>query len=327
MRVTTLGRSGLRVSTVALGTMRFGTGPIALRAGAAREIFEAFVTAGGTTFDTAPVYGADGSAESMLGPLLGDFRDRFVVISKVGARTDPAGPSSAGLSRRAILRGVEASLRRLGTDYLDVVLVHAHDPHTDVARWVDTLSALVTRGLTSSWGVSNVPAWVLAEAATRGALHGVPPDAAQVRYSVIDRDAEHELLPAAERFGLGVTAWAPLGGGVLARYPLGGGSTLARRGYRPSDEDDRDARTLAGIAAQAGVRPAQAALAWLVSRGVIPVVGASTADQMRELVAVPRLEDPVMTLLDRLRPPVARYPQAFLAQAREFFLGPWPDAD
>lgn len=307
LRQRLLCRSGIRVSELALGTMTFGT-----RAGwgsadeVCREIYAAFREAGGTFVDTANIYAA-GESEEIVGRLVAGERDEVVIASKFALATNPADPNASGASRKSLRRAVEASLRRLGTDYLDLLWVHAWDRNTPVEETLRALDDLVRAGTVLAIGISNTPAWVAAHAATVADLRGWTPLAAlQVEYSLLARTAERELLPMAENFGLAVAAWSPLARGRLARPPA--------QGQPAPPGQAKVAEVLAEVAAELETTPARVAIAWVLAQGLIPVLGASSAAQLRDSLGAARLAPPQDQLarLDAAARIRLGYPHEFL---------------
>ncbi|MEU4238591.1 aldo/keto reductase [Actinoplanes sp. NPDC026619] len=294
MRYQTFGRrTGLRVSEFALGTANFstaagdGAGPEA-----SREIFSAFVAAGGTTFDTSNLY-RDGQAETMLGELLGRERDDFVVITKYsGTRQTHPRPGTTGNSRKTMVRSLEESLRRLKTDYVDVFMPHFPDGITPIEEILAGLDDLVRSGKIRHGGLSNFPAWRIAGAAIRADLRGLAPlSGIQTEYSLAERSAERELLPMAEAHGLGVVLYSPLAGGLLTgKYRHGEQGRLSARGAGIEGTTQRSAvvDAVLATAGELGAGPVQVALAWLRHRAalaptaLIPIVGPRTPAQLAE---------------------------------------------
>ena len=223
MRYRLLGPSGLRVSELCLGTMSFGE---AWGFGAdekqSHRILDAFAEAGGNFVDTANAY-HEGQSEEILGSFLGPDRDRWVVATKYTLAMRPGDPNAAGNSRKNLRASVEASLRRLRTDYLDVLWVHAWDYTCPVEEVMRGLDDLVSAGKVNHVALSDAPAWVASAANTLATLRGWSPLVAlQAEYSLLERTAERELLPVAEAFGLSLCAWAPMGAGILTgKYTRG----------------------------------------------------------------------------------------------------------
>ncbi|GIF20867.1 aryl-alcohol dehydrogenase-like predicted oxidoreductase [Actinoplanes tereljensis] len=289
MRYQTFGRrTGLRVSEYALGTASFNTA----NTDAAREIFEAFVAAGGTTFDTSNLY-QDGQAETVLGGLLGSQRDDFVVITKYsGTRQAQPRPGTTGNGRKIMVRSLEASLRRLNTDYVDVFMPHFPDGITPIEEILAGFDDLIRAGKVLHAGLSNFPAWRVAGAAVRADLRGLAPLAGiQTEYSLAERSAERELLPMAQAHGLGVVLYSPLAGGLLTgKYRQGEPGRLTARGDAIEGTTQRTAvvDAVLAVAGELGVSAVQVSLAWLRHRAalaptaLVPIVGPRTPAQLAE---------------------------------------------
>lgn len=294
LRYRLLGRSGLRVSELCLGSMLFGGS--ATREDAA-AIVQRFAAAGGNFIDTANRYGA-GESERIVGELIGPDRDRWVLASKYALTTDPDDPNAGGTHRKSLRRAVDASLQRLQTDYIDVYWVHIWDAFTSVEEVVGGLDDLVRSGKVLYVGISDTPAWLVSRAVTLAEERGLSPfSAIQVPYSLVERTVERDLLPMARALDLAVTAWAPLGGGLLTgRY----GSDRTR----PTDGRWADrmlpdhklavADALNEVAGGRGVPPTQVAIAWLraqQARAVtIPIIGVRTEAQVIDNLEAVRLE-------------------------------------
>ncbi|WP_423383270.1 aldo/keto reductase [Burkholderia sp. LMG 32019] len=295
MRHTTLGaRTGLRVSECALGTANFGTswGGGASRADAL-AMLERFADANGTFIDTADCY-QYGEAESIVGEFLTGRRDLFVVGSKFGYGASPAPHAlDTGNSAKTMTRAVEASLKRLRTDYLDLYWVHFPDGVTPIEEILYAFDALVRAGKVLYIGLSNFPAWRVSRAAAIADLRGWAPVAAiQTEYSLVERSAERELLPMAASLGIGVASWSPLGGGLLtAKYRQDRQGRLTDWGGRVIRFEDSAQRTgildtVLAIASESGHAPAQVALAWTLARaracrtGFVPVLGPRSRVQL-----------------------------------------------
>ncbi|BCY11721.1 aldo/keto reductase [Actinoplanes sp. L3-i22] len=289
MRYQTFGRrTGLRVSEYTLGTANFSTA----NADAARQIFEAFVAAGGTTFDTSDIY-QGGQAEAVLGGLLGGRRDDFVVITKYGGtRQAEPRPGTTGNSRKIMIRSLEASLRRLDTDHVDVFMPHFPDGVTPIEEILAGFDDLIRAGKIRHAGLSNFPAWRVAGAAIRADLGGLTPlVGVQTEYSLAERSAERELLPMAQAHGLGVVLYSPLAGGLLTgKYRQGEPGRLSARGDAIEGDAQRTAvvDAVLAVAGELGVTAVQASLAWLRRRAalaataLVPIVGPRTPAQLDE---------------------------------------------
>ncbi|SHG25900.1 aldo/keto reductase [Streptoalloteichus hindustanus] len=297
-----LGRSGLRVSRLALGTMTWGRDTDADEA--ANQLV-AFVDAGGTLVDTADVY-ADGDGEQILGGLLGDVvpRDEIVLATKAVARRHD-GPFGGGASRGALLTALENSLRRLRVEHVDLWQLHAWDPATPLEETLAAVDTAVTTGKVRYAGVSNYSGWQLGTAAAlqRAVPGRTPLVATQVEYSLLERGVEREIVPAATHHGVGLLPWAPLGRGVLTgKYRSGTpadsrGASPHFAAYVEHHRTERAARIVQAVATAAdglGTSPLAVALAWVRDRpGVVaPVVGARDTAQLTGSLAAEDLTLP-----------------------------------
>lgn len=289
MRYKRLGPSGLRVSELCLGTMTFGTawgwgGDL----DACRAMFDAFVEAGGNFIDTANKY-TDGESERIVGELIGPDRDRFVVGTKYTLATRDDDLNAAGNHKKNLRRAVESSLKRLATDYVDLLWVHAWDFTVQPQELMRALDDVVRQGKVLHVAVSDTPAWVVARCNTVAELRGQTPfTAVQMEYSLIERTGERELTPMATALDLPVLAWAPLGGGLLTgKYTTAerdGTAVDAARAnnYRVTERNLAIARAVDAVAEATGKPATQVALNWVRAHGAIPIVGARTAAQLQE---------------------------------------------
>lgn len=301
MQYQTFGRlTGLRVSEYALGTAGFSTSETGVVPAASRQIFEAFVAAGGTTFDTSDIY-QDGQAETTLGTLLGPHRDDYVVITKYsGTRQTQASPSTTGNSRKNMIRSLEQSLRRLRTDYVDVYMPHFPDGTTPIDEILAGFDDLIRAGKIRHGGLSNFPAWRVAGAAVRADLRGLAPLVGiETEYSLAERSAERELLPMVQAHGLGVVVYSPLAGGLLTgKYRQGEKGRLSARGDALEGNAQRTAvvDAVLAIAEEIGTSATQVSLAWLkhraavASTALVPIVGPRTPAQLEEYLKALDLE-------------------------------------
>lgn len=292
----TLGRSGLIVNPLALGTMTFGTARWGSAEDVSEAVFDAYVDAGGLFFDTADTY-AKGRSEELLGGFIArrNLRDAAVIATKFTWSAVPGAPPTGGNSRKTIHRALDASLRRLQTEYIDLYWLHHWDQVTPVEEVLQTLGDLVRAGRIRYFGFSNVPAWYAAQAATLAQVHGVPgPIALQLEYSLAERGIEREHLGAARQFGLGVTPWSPLAGGFLtgkySREDRSGGRLGGPNPFGDSKFSEQNWRTLdalRAVAGELGRPPAQVALAWVLAQpGVTaPIFGASRPEQVEDALA------------------------------------------
>lgn len=319
----TLGRSGLAVSPLALGTMTFGMARWGMAEPDARAVFDAYVEEGGNFVDTADVY-SSGESEAMVGRFVAarGLRDRIVIATKAGFAAG-TGPHGGGNGAKHLHQALHASLRRLGTDYVDLYWIHVWDAVTPAEELLETMTALVRAGKIRYWGLSNTPAWYVAKLVTLAAARGVPgPIGLQYFYSLANRDVEDEHLPLARDSGLGLVPWSPLAYGLLAgKYdratveaaaPRAGGlpSEAAAEGAQRAEDDKRlDGANPFGdslftehnwrivdelkrVAAAAGETPARVALAWVIGRpGVAStLMGVSKVAQVHDNVAALEVE-------------------------------------
>lgn len=294
-----LGRSGLRVSPLALGTMTFGQdwGWGSDPAETSR-ILDGYLERGGNFIDTANFY-TSGSSETLLGQLLPARRERVVLATKYTLSMDPANPNAGGNHRRAMLRAVEDSLKRLNTDYIDLLYLHAWDGTTPVEEVMRGFDDLVRAGKVMYAGISDTPAWQVARMQTLADLRGWSPLVAlQIEYSLLQRSVESDLVPMADALGLGVVAWSPLGSGVLTgKYrradlttpaearPTGTRREVAIANGALTERALDIAETVRAVAQDTGHSAAQIAIAWLLQRpgaGAIPIIGARTLAQLED---------------------------------------------
>lgn len=293
MHYQLLGRSGLRVSQIALGTMTFGPGADWSRSEEeCRTIFDAYVEAGGNFIDTANMY-TGGESEKIIGRCIAADRDRVVVASKyANAAPGARDPNAAGVHRKSLTRSLDASLKRLNVDYIDLYFVHWWDFTTPVEEVQRALDDAISAGKILHIGLSDVPAWVVSRAQTFSDLRGLAPiTAMQLEYSLVQRSIEREHIPLAQAHDIGIMAWSPLAGGILTgKYSrssgISGNKRMDSMQLQPLDERNRQiAITLDTIADEQGVTSGQLALAWILSRGIVPIVGATRPEQLIENLA------------------------------------------
>jgi len=298
-----LGHTGLRVSPLALGAMTFGQEDWGADEETSRAIFRRYLEAGGNFVDTANVYG-NGRSEELLGTFLRETgaRDQLVLATKCTGATAPGNPNAAGNGRKNMLASLDASLRRLQTDYVDLYWLHAWDTVTPVEEVMATFDALVRGGKVRAVGLSNVPAWYATKARMLAQARGWEPIAAlQLEYSLIERAIEWEHVPAALDLGMGVVPWSPLangfltgkytrategpvGPGRLGAFPFKGGRFL-QRSHTDQHWDVLDA--LVAVATERGRTPAQVALNWVARRpGIVStLIGARNLAQLEDNLA------------------------------------------
>ena len=333
----TLGRSGLVVSPLALGTMTFGPGEWGADEATSRAIFDAYRAAGGNFVDTADIY-SGGESEKLVGRFIADSsaRDEIVLATKfafngsasplTATQAGGGNPNAGGAGAKNIHRAVDASLKRLGTSYIDLYWMHIWDGVTPIEEIVQTLGDLVRAGKIRYFGLSDMPAWLAMKAATIATERRVPgPIALQLEYSLVARDVESEHFPVAREGGMGVMPWSPLAGGFLSgKYRRGNTADTGRlSGANPFGDSkfiDRNWDILEVLKAVAGEldRPAaQVALAWTLARpGVTStLIGASKVSQLESNIAATniRLSADQMKRLDELSAPAPGFTSA-LAQ-------------
>lgn len=295
MNYRLLGPSGLKVTDICLGTMTFGAvDTFGEDAATSAQVYAHYRERGGNFIDTANIY-AQGRSEEILAPLIAPERSKIVLASKFTISTNPADINAGGNSRKNLQQSLEASLRRLRTDYLDLYWVHAWDLNTPLDELLRALDDAVRAGKILYTGFSNVPAWLLARAQTIAELRGWTRFVAlQLHYNLIERTLERELEPCAAALGLTITAWSPLAGGLLTgKYRSDGGQQPAARltsgSWGASSMNPRNfaiVAVLQKVAARLGRTPAQVAIRWLMQRpgGVIPIVGARNRQQLDDLL-------------------------------------------
>ncbi|WP_158852679.1 aldo/keto reductase [Saccharothrix deserti] len=313
-----LGRSGLRVSRLALGTMNFGTGGFHAAYGKTedevRPIFGSYLDAGGNFIDTADFYTA-GESETIIGKLVAEakVRDRVVLTTKFTNSVDPGDPNAGGNGRKHMIRALEASLRRPRTDYVDLFLLHTWDRLTPVEEVMRTFDDLTRAGKIRYAGLSDVPSWYAARAQTLAEAHSLAPVVnLQLPYSLVERAIEVEHVPMGRELGLGITAWSPLAGGFLTgKYrhtdhgTTGEGrlSTPGASGRSWTAREWQLLKTIDEVADKLGVTMAQVALNWVATQPGIAsaIVGASSAAQLEAGMAALDFELPeeLRTALDQ----------------------------
>lgn len=286
MRYKLLGRSGLRVSELCLGTMTFGehwewgANPIE-----SRRIFDAYLDAGGNFVDTANIY-MNGESERILGEIIRpDRRNCIVLATKYTDAIDASDANAAGNHRKSMIEAVEASLRRLKTDRIDLYYLHSWDFTTRPDEVMRGLDDLVRQGKILYAGVSDTPAWIISRCNELADLRGWTPFVAnQIEYSLVERTSEREQIPMSRALDLAVVAWAPLAAGLLTgKYTRAGGQQQKGRLAANSDAAEKNLRTAAEVdtvADEIGCASAQVALAWVREKGVIPIVGATSVEQL-----------------------------------------------
>ena len=325
-----LGRSGLRVSPMALGTMTFGQDwGWGADPQEARRIFDGYVDRGGNFIDTAVNY-TDGASERILGELIQEKRERVVVATKFTMSREPGNPNAGGNHRLNMVRSLEQSLRQLRTDRIDLFYLHSWDATTAADEVMRGLEDLVRSGKVLYLGICNTPAWRVAQMQTLADIRGWAPFVAlQIEYNLLERTVEHELLPMAADLGLGVMPWSPLAGGLLSgKYSAGNAAdsqsadvASTRKGVIASsghltEASLRVVRAVSDVAAQLGVTASQVAIAWTLANPAVvaPILGARTLEQAEENLKALELTLPPEQLdyLDRASRPAPIFPARFI---------------
>jgi len=324
MKYKILGRSGLRVSELCLGAMTFGE---ELGTGASeavsRQIYDRYRDAGGNFVDTANIY-TMGTSEKMVGDFVRAERDRIVLASKYSMTTAAADPNCSGNHRKNMVQALEASLQRLGTEYLDVFWVHGWDQTTRIDEVMRGLDDLVRAGKVLHLGASNLPAWLISQANTLAAERNMTPfTALQLHYNLVERSIEADFFDLAKAQDMALTAWSPLAGGLLtgkfnrdAARKAAADARLNKAAYGPAMLAEHRlsiAEGLTDLAGTIGCEPSQLALAWLLHRpagSVIPILGARTLEQFEANLACLdiALNATQIEQLDALNPPPPVYP-------------------
>ena len=295
MKYKILGRSGLRVSELCLGAMTFGeelgTGASAI---VSRQIYDRYRELGGNFIDTANIY-TMGTSERMLGEFMAQERDQVVVSSKYSMTTNASDPNASGNNRKNMMQALDASLKRLGTDYIDIYWVHGWDQTTRIDEVMRALDDQVRAGKILHVAASNMPAWLVSQANTLAEERNLTPfTALQLHYNLVERSIEADFFDLAKAQDMAITAWSPLAGGLLtgkfnrdaaAAEAADADARLNKAAYGPAmlaENRLRIAEGLTDLAKTIGCEPAQLALAWLLHRpagSVIPILGARTMKQ------------------------------------------------
>ncbi len=333
MRYKLLGKSGIRVSELCLGTMTFGEewGAMGADKSTSEKVYRIYREAGGNFIDTANKYTA-GTSESFLGEFMDGEREEIVLASKYTGTMDESNPNSGGNARKAMARCVEDSLKRLRTDYLDLLWVHAWDFTVAPNELMRALDDLVRAGKVLTVGISDTPAWIVAQCNTLAELRGWSSFVGlQIEYSLAERTVERELVPMAEAFDLAITPWSPLAGGLLTGKYRKNKSPKEGRQREVSNAQLEIAEALVEVAESVGATPAQTALAWLRQRPikvpVIPIIGARRPEQLEDSLKATDLTLPANAIdkLDQCSAVRLGFPHEFLrmAQPQQFIYGPF----
>ena len=287
MKYKLLGRSGLKVSELCLGTMGFGT---EAGWGADKDtsfaIMEAFAGAGGNFLDTANIYKL-GTSEKIIGEFINPRdRDYFVIATKYSLKDNTTNPNASGNNRKNMMRSVEQSLQRLQTDFIDVLYLHIWDDLTPIDEILRGIDDLIRQGKVNYAAISDTPAWIVSKGNTLAELMGWSQFIAlQVEYSLLQRTPERDLIPMAKHYNMTVTPWAPLAGGALTgKYLRGEQGRIKPESNRRDDNSTQITREVIAIAEKLGVEPSHVALQWTRQQGFecIPIVGATTLQQLQQ---------------------------------------------
>ncbi len=286
MQYKLLGNSGLRVSEIALGTMTFGTEwGWGADKDESQKIFETYANAGGNFIDTANRY-TEGSSERFVGEFINEDRHHFVLATKYTLFDRMNDVNYSGNHRKNMMRSVEESLKRLNTDYIDLLWVHAWDFLTPVEEVMRGLDDLVSAGKVHYVGISDTPAWIISRANTIAQFRGWTPFVGlQVEYSLLQRTPERDLIPMAKEMGLALTPWAPLAGGALTGKYLKGEEGRVREGSSRRDERSTSiVKKVVEVAEKINASPAQVALKWTMEKDYtsIPIVDGRKVAQMED---------------------------------------------
>lgn len=319
MKFKLLGKSGLRVSELCLGTMTFGT---EWGWGAdkheSKKIFEAYANAGGNFIDTANRY-TEGTSEIFLGDFISSDRDHFVVSTKYTLYDRNGDPNYAGNHRKNMIRSVNESLKRLHTDYIDVFWVHMWEFTTPIDEVMRGLDDLVRSGKVHYVGISDTPAWVISRSNMLAELRGWSQFVAlQVEYSLLQRGAERDLLPMAKTLDMAVTPWGVIGGGALTgKYLRGETGRVPENSLRRSERSSDIAQEVVNVAQELGVTPTQVAINWVRQRvsNVMPIVGAKRVEQLQDSLKCLDfvIPDEIMTHLNEVSKIQLGFPHDFLS--------------
>ena len=321
MNYKLFGQSGLRVSELCLGTMGFGTEwKWGADKDASKQIFDAYAKAGGNFLDTANRY-TEGTSEKLLGEFVASDRDHFIVATKYSLRDRAGDLNFAGNHRKNLMRSVRESLKRLNTEFIDVLWVHAWDSWTTTEEIMKGLEDLVSRGLVHYIGVSDTPAWVVSQANTMAQLRGWSQFVGlQIEYSLIQRTVEPELMPMAKAFGMTITPWAPLAGGALTgKYLKGEKGRLPDASIRLSERSTLITKKVVEIADRLGVTASQVAINWTrqqKGQSVIPIVGATKVSQIEDVLGCLDFDLPAdaAKVLDEVSKIDLPFPQKFFME-------------
>lgn len=319
MKYRLFGNSGLRVSEIALGTMTFGTEwGYGADLAESKKIFDAYANAGGNFIDTANRY-TEGTSEKYVGEFINSDRDHFVVATKYSLHDRMNDPNFSGNHRKNMMRSLDASLKRLNTEYIDLFWLHAWDFLTPVDEILRGLDDLVRMGKINYIGISDTPAWIVSRANAIAELRGWTQfTGLQVEYSLLQRTPERDLIPMAKEMKLAVTPWAPLAGGALTgKYLKGETGRVKENSTRRNERSTEIVKVLVDVASKIGATPGQTAIRWAMQKEhtSIPIVGSGKATQIEESVKAADISIPseLMSQLDEVSKVEMGFPHDFLA--------------
>lgn len=319
MNYRLFGNSGLRVSEIALGTMTFGTEwGYGADHDESKKIFDTYANAGGNFIDTANRY-TEGTSEKYVGEFIHADRDHFVLATKYSLQDKMNDPNFSGNHRKNMMRSIDASLKRLNTDYIDLFWMHAWDFLTPVEEILRGLDDLVRMGKVNYIGISDTPAWIVSRANAIAELRGWTQfTGLQVEYSLLQRTPERDLIPMAKEMKLAVTPWAPLAGGALTgKYLKGETGRVKENSTRRNERATAIVKVLVDVAAQIGVTPAQVAIRWAMQKEhtSIPIVGSAKSHQLAESLGAVNVVIPEehMNALNEVSSIEMGFPHDFLA--------------
>lgn len=327
MNYKLFGNTGLRVSPFCLGTMAFGTSwGFGAEKSESLKIVRNYIDLGGNFIDTANVY-TSGEAEEIVGESIKDIRDKIILSTKFSLCTDTSNPNSLGNNRKNLKVSVEESLKRLRTDYIDLLWVHAwyfENRSEDVIRALDDL---IREGKVLYWGLSDTPAWVCSESNAIANYRGYAPlSALQFEYSLIERTAEREIIPFADNYNIAKLGWAPLAGGVLSGkhhrvLPSNVNSLRKERAANKRNEKvDEILDVLIDASSKIGVTPSQLSLKWLINtqKNFVPIIGARTSEQLAENMQALEInvDDEIINTLSHISNIEPGFPTNFLNSER-----------
>ena len=320
MNYKLFGNSGLRVSEVSLGTITFGTDwGWGADEKECRSMFDAYADMGGNFIDTANRY-TEGSSERIVGDCIKSDRDHFVVATKYTFFDRHGDVNYSGNHRKNMMRSVHESLKRLDTEYIDILWLHAWDYLTPVEEVMRGLDDLVRAGNVHYLGISDTPAWIVARANTLAELRGWTAFCGlQIEYSLLERTPERELIPMAKTLGMTVTTWGPLGAGVLTgKYLKGESGRIPENREHRNERGNRIASVVVASAEKMGVTPAQLALRWTMQQDFssVPIVGSSNKKQLQDSLGALNvtIPDDIMRKLDEISRVDLGFPHEFLSQ-------------